>query len=78
MWESDGVSHIQVEELHLAHADAKPYGDYRPEQFTVLSHKMYIQKSVMNVMCHDINDKYLAKKYCNEDAFFCDFIRRPQ
>ena len=37
MWESDGVSHIQVEELHLAHADAKPYGDYRPEQFTVLS-----------------------------------------
>ena len=42
MWESDGVSHIQVEELHLAHADAKPYGDYRPEQFTVLSHKMYI------------------------------------
>ena len=32
----------------------------------------------MNVMCHDIHDKYLAKKYCNEDAFFCDFIRRPQ
>ena len=24
----------------------------------------------MNVMCHDIHDKYLAKKYCNEDAFF--------
>ena len=42
MREGDGVSLIQVGELHLAHADGEPYGDYRPEQFTVLSHKMYI------------------------------------